>query len=276
MPSPANWTFQRATRIILRKISALYDPYFRDEADDSQRLHSDATVDIESVLLSDRRLYKFRVRGGEVQRIVSTSTTMTTTTGGAANDNNGNHRTLFTDDGTFEEFYASPDGRRRSYKNGTLEEFYASPDGRRRRSYKNGRVRSSNDDDNFETLTVVAIVIDNPTAAAGEVRGGGMSMVHEIKETSVLWGKIRVGDLLITVDDVDCQGMSATQVTRVISGRSRNKEMILVLLRGSSGASALGNCVQSVFFSMMCAYIRAQCRNCTLYHGLTLYVVYIL
>ena len=70
-----------------------------------------------------------------------------------------------------------------------------------------------------------------------------MPMVHEIKETSVLRGEIRVGDLLITVDDVDCRGMSVTQVTRVISGRSGNKERILVLLRGSSGALALGNCV---------------------------------
>ena len=76
-----------------------------------------------------------------------------------------------------------------------------------------------------------------------------MSMIHTIKETSVLRGKIRVDDLLITVEDVDFRGMSATQVTRAISGRSRNKESILVLLRGVSGASALGNCIEFFCFN---------------------------
>ena len=198
-------------------ISALRDPYFGDEAD-SQRLHSNTTVG-KSIFSSDRQLYEFGVRGGvESIGTLTTMTTVTTATGGTTT-NNGN-RTVFTDDGSLEEFYRSPDGRL---------------------SYENGGCCS----DNFRQLTVVApsgkmgIVIDNPTTATvGE--GGGVPMIHAIKETSVLRGKIRVGDLLISVDDVDCRGMSATQVTRVISRRSGNAERTLVLLRG--GASALGNC----------------------------------
>ena len=47
-----------------------------------------------------------------------------------------------------------------------------------------------------------------------------------------LKGRVEVGYLLLSVDEVDCRGMSAVRVSKVISSRSRNPERTLVLLRG--------------------------------------------
>ena len=71
----------------------------------------------------------------------------------------------------------------------------------------------------------LGIVIDNP--------GGDIPVVHAIKETSVLHGRINVGDLLLSVDEKDCRGMSAVAVSKFISSRSDNPTRTFVLLRGS-------------------------------------------
>lgn len=91
------------------------------------------------------------------------------------------------------------------------------------------------DEEDSERITVVApagklgIVIDNP--------GGEVPVVHAIKETSVLHGRVNVGDLLLSVDEQDCRGMSAVAVSKLISSRSENPTRTLVLLRGSGVVS---------------------------------------
>ena len=76
----------------------------------------------------------------------------------------------------------------------------------------------------------LGIVIDNQT--------GDMPIVHAIKETSVLHGRVNVGDFLMSVDEVDTRGMSAVQVSKLISSRSQNPVRKLVLMRGSGGGGA--------------------------------------
>jgi len=71
----------------------------------------------------------------------------------------------------------------------------------------------------------LGIVIDNVT--------GDLPIVHAIRETSVLHGKVCIGDFLVSVDEVECRGLSAVQVSRLISGRIKNPGRRLALLRAS-------------------------------------------
>jgi hypothetical protein len=80
-------------------------------------------------------------------------------------------------------------------------------------------------------------VVDAPAGALGIVIDnvtGDLPIVHAIRETSVLQGMLSVGDFLVSVDEVDCRGMSAMQVSKLISGRSENPNRRLALLRVSS------------------------------------------
>lgn len=83
----------------------------------------------------------------------------------------------------------------------------------------------------LDLITVTApagplgIVLDNPH--------GALPYVYAIKETSALHGRVRVGDLLLSVDEVDCRGMSSHTITRFLSSRSANLERKLVLARGN-------------------------------------------
>jgi len=116
---------------------------------------------------------------------------------GASNPN------LFGDDATYERGYGTPD---RSYEEdgGGLQRLVVmAPEGK------------------------LGIVVDNKT--------GEMPIVHAIKETSVLHGEVHVGDLLVSVDEVGCRGMSAVQVSRLISSRMMNPERSLVILRAPGG-----------------------------------------
>ncbi len=87
-----------------------------------------------------------------------------------------------------------------------------------------------------ETITVFApkgplgIVLDNPH--------GAIPVVYAVKETSSLRGKVRVGDLLLSVDEVDCRGMSSQNVSKFLNSRSQNAERKFVLAR-SSGMTGL-------------------------------------
>jgi hypothetical protein len=82
----------------------------------------------------------------------------------------------------------------------------------------------------LEFVTVVApagilgIVLDNPS--------GDFPVVHAIKETSPLHGSIFVGDMLVSVDEVDCRGMSPRAISSFLSSRSQNPGRTLVLARG--------------------------------------------
>jgi C-terminal processing protease CtpA/Prc len=85
-------------------------------------------------------------------------------------------------------------------------------------------------DSNLDLVTVVApvgklgIVLDNPR--------GGLPVVHAIDRTSALRGKVLVGDILLSVDEVDCKGMSCHEVSILLGSRSQNAARTLVLARG--------------------------------------------
>jgi len=122
------------------------------------------------------------------------------TVAGGAGAGNPN---LFGDDATYERGYGTPD---RSYEEdggGLRRLVVRAPEGK------------------------LGIVVDNKT--------GEMPIVHAIKETSVIRGEVQVGDLLFSVDEVECRGMPAVQVSRLISSRMMNPERSLVILRASGG-----------------------------------------
>ena len=69
----------------------------------------------------------------------------------------------------------------------------------------------------------LGMVIDTPN--------GGMPVVHAIKDTSVLSDRVRVGDLLLSVDGEDCTAMTAMQVSKLISLKSEKPARVLVFAR---------------------------------------------
>lgn len=99
----------------------------------------------------------------------------------------------------------------------TLEDIYENP------------VRDG--ENSFDYVTVVApagllgVVLNNLT--------GDFPVVYAIKETSPLRQVIRVGDFLVSVDEVNCRGMTSSSVSAFLSSRSLNPTRTLVLARGS-------------------------------------------
>jgi hypothetical protein len=106
----------------------------------------------------------------------------------------------------------------------TLEDIYQTP----------GRI---GDVPSLDFITVVApagmlgILLDNP--------GGEFPVVHAIKETSTLHGSVKVGDMLVSVDEVDCRGMTSHTISSFLSSRSQNPARTLILARGSTSNLAL-------------------------------------
>ena len=88
-----------------------------------------------------------------------------------------------------------------------------------------------------ERIDVVApagklgMVIDTPN--------GGIPVVHAIKDTSVLIDQVQVGDRLLSVDGEDCTGMTAMQVSKLISLKSTKPVRVLVFARTPT-TNALG------------------------------------
>ena len=180
-------------------VSTLGDPYFGEGVVNLEP-RADETV-AESMMSSENEMYVFGV--GRPRTLTGGDSTVrgSTTTP---------NKMLLVDDTTLEDAYRNTDNA----------------------SYGGETSGSSN----FRRLTVVApsgklgIVIDNQT--------GDMPVVHAIKETSVLHGRVNVGDFLMSVDEVDTRGMSAVQVSKLISSRSQNPSRKLVLMRGSGGGGA--------------------------------------
>lgn len=118
----------------------------------------------------------------------------------------------------------NPGGKLYFGEDTTLEDAYRAPE-------------RSGDMEKFRRVCVVAppgklgIVIDNPRTE--------VPFVHAIKETSILYGRVNVGDYLVSVDEVDCKGLTAIQVSRLISSRNQNPRN-LVLLRSSQGMDGSG------------------------------------
>ncbi|KAL9183983.1 hypothetical protein ACHAXT_002069 [Thalassiosira profunda] len=178
-------------------VSTLGDPYIGEV---SAEPRADQTV-AESMISSEQEMYVFGV--GRERLMTGGSSTApskhgmeSTATGAHSNPS----RMMFGEDPTLEDaFQGSP----LPYENPSA----------------------------LQRLSVVApagklgIVIDNQT--------GDMPMVHAIKETSPLNGKLNCGDLLISVDGIDCRGMTAVQVSRLISSRSHHEARTLIVLRGA-------------------------------------------
>jgi len=83
-----------------------------------------------------------------------------------------------------------------------------------------------------ERLEIVApagklgMVIDTPN--------GDIPVVHAIKQTSVLVDQVCVGDRLLSVDGEDCTGMTAMQVSKLISLKSEKPARVLVFGRSNN------------------------------------------
>jgi hypothetical protein len=80
-------------------------------------------------------------------------------------------------------------------------------------------------------ITVIApagqlgIVLNNPS--------DDFPMVYAVKDTSVLNGSVQVGDLLVSVDEIECKGMSSRTISSFLSSRSQNPTRTLILARGA-------------------------------------------
>jgi len=58
-----------------------------------------------------------------------------------------------------------------------------------------------------------------------------MPRIFAVKDGSVLCGRVQEGDLLLSVDEVDCRGMPAGEVSKLVGKRSDRPGRTLVLLR---------------------------------------------
>lgn len=104
----------------------------------------------------------------------------------------GGGQSIFSDDQSFENF------RNRGGRKEELLEIYA-PAGK------------------------LGVVIDTPDS--------GAPVLHRIKETCPIADKLRVGDKLIAVDDEDVKGMTAVEVSKLISLKSTNHKRKFTIIR---------------------------------------------
>jgi len=73
----------------------------------------------------------------------------------------------------------------------------------------------------------LGVVVDSPDGAA--------PYVSEIKETSVLRGKIQLGDKVIAIDDEDVSRKEAVQISLIIARKSKQAERKITVLREGAG-----------------------------------------
>jgi C-terminal processing protease CtpA/Prc len=59
----------------------------------------------------------------------------------------------------------------------------------------------------------------------------GLPTVHDVKESSAIFGILQLGDRLIAVDDEDVTHLTATQVSKVISSKAANSVRLLRVIR---------------------------------------------
>jgi hypothetical protein len=80
------------------------------------------------------------------------------------------------------------------------------------------------------------ITIMAPSGVLGVVlnnTGAEFPVVFAVKDTSPLYGRVEVGDMLVSVDEVHCKGMSSHTVSSFLSSRSQNPGRKLTLARAS-------------------------------------------
>jgi len=89
--------------------------------------------------------------------------------------------------------------------------------------------------DTHKLITIVApagtlgVMFNNPL--------GNLPIVLAIKENSALRGKLMVGDMLVSVDEVDCQGMTSSLLSTFLNSRSRNPQRVFTLARNSTAVA---------------------------------------
>lgn len=90
---------------------------------------------------------------------------------------------------------------------------------------------------NYNTHEEV-IIIDAPAGKLGVVidtPDEGAPVVHAVKDSSVIFDKIQVGDKLMAVDDDDVRSMTAIKVSKLISKKSSNPVRRLTIVRTTHG-----------------------------------------
>jgi hypothetical protein len=179
-------------------ISTLGDPYFGEGGAKAIYPPNDEMIAEQSVISAGDEIYVYGTR-----RRLNTKDGGSTMYTEGDNGTKGGSKMMFGDDTTLED----------AYLNNPFE-----VGGSARKDYQHFVV--------VAPAGALGIVIDNVT--------GDLPIVHAIRETSVLQGRLGVGDLLVSVDEVDCRGMSAMEVSRLISGRCENPVRRLALLRVSS------------------------------------------
>ena len=88
---------------------------------------------------------------------------------------------------------------------------------------------------NNDTNTMI-IEVDAPSGKLGliiDTPNGGIPMVQAMKKDSILNTKVKVGDLLVSVNGIDIRRMSASRVGQLISLHSINPLRSLVFVRNN-------------------------------------------
>ena len=95
------------------------------------------------------------------------------------------------------------------------------------------QVREQNDTHKLITIVAPAgtlcVMFNNPL--------GNLPIVLAIKENSALRGKLMVGDMLVSVDEVDCQGMTSSLLSTFLNSRSQNPQRVFTLARNSTAVT---------------------------------------
>lgn len=84
----------------------------------------------------------------------------------------------------------------------------------------------------FAPAGILGLVIDAPASSTSPI-------VHAIKDTCPIKTQVYVGDKLVAVDDVDVRGMSAVEVSRLISRKSGQERRKLTMIRAVQGRNGL-------------------------------------
>ncbi len=78
----------------------------------------------------------------------------------------------------------------------------------------------------------LGVIIDTP--------GDGASMIHFIKVGSPMADKVRVGDLLVAVDDDKVCAMKAVKMSKLISTKANNPSRKFTIIRQERGSGPNG------------------------------------
>jgi hypothetical protein len=98
-------------------------------------------------------------------------------------------------------------------------------------------------DEAYEDVREVLLDVYAPAGKLGviiDTPGDGAPMIHFIKDSSPMVDKVRVGDLLVAVDDDDVRAMTAVKVSKLISTKSNNPSRKFTIIRQERKAGPIG------------------------------------